>query len=104
MNGVDMLRLSDNAVAALENARAAGGVPDSYGLRLSGNQEPDGHVVVNLAFVEGPDATDQVTEQSGTEVYVAPEVADPLSTAVLDVLADDEAGLQLVFRDQQPGD
>ena len=99
-----MLRLSENAAAALENARAAGGVPESYGVRLSGGQEPDGDIVVNLAFVPAPEPADQVTEQSGTDVYVAPEVAAPLSRAVMDVRDDDGAGLHLVFREQRPGE
>ena len=35
-----MLRVSENAAAALANARAAEGLPESYGVRLSGKQEP----------------------------------------------------------------
>lgn len=98
-----MLRLSENAAAALENVRVAEGVPESYGVRLSGGQEPDGNIVINVAFVETPEDADQVTEQSGTEVYIAPEVADPLSTAMMDVQAADD-GLQLVFRSQDRQD
>lgn len=98
-----MLRLSENAAAVLENVRAAEGVPESYGVRLSGGQEPDGSIMISLAFIESPEEADQVTEQSGTDVYVAAEVAEPLSTAVMDV-QDGDAGPQLVFREQHPGE
>lgn len=94
-----MLRVSENAAAALENVRSAEGVPESYGVRLSGDQNPTGDIAISLAFVQAPEAADQVTEQSGTDVYVAPEVAEPLSKAVMDV-QDSDAGLQLVFRPQ----
>lgn len=94
-----MLLLSENAAAALENVRTAQGVPESYGVRLSGGQEPSGDITINLAFVEAPAEADQVTEQSGLDVYVAPEVSGPLSTAVMDVQDSDE-GLHLVFRPQ----
>lgn len=96
-----MLRVSENAAAALENVRSAEGIPESYGVRLSGGQQPSGDVVIDVAFVEAGEDTDQVTEQSGTDVYVAPELAEPLSTAVMDV-QDSETGLQLVFRPQSP--
>lgn len=92
-----MLRVSENAAAALANARAAEGIPESYGVRVSGGQQPDGDIVISLSFVDAPEQADEVTEQAGTDVYVAPEVAPALSTAVMDVQADDD-GLQLVFR------
>ena len=96
-----MLRVSENAAAALENIRTAEGVPESYGIRVSGSQEPTGDIVISLAFVEAPEEADQVTEQAGTDVYVAPDVAEPLSSAVMDV-QDSEEGMQLVFRAQDP--
>ena len=94
-----MLRVSENASAVLENVRSAEGVPESYGVRLSGGQNPKGEVEISVAFAEAPQEADQIIEQSGTDVYVAPEVATPLSTAVMDV-QDTDAGLQLVFRPQ----
>lgn len=96
-----MLRLSENATAALDNVRAAQGLPESYGVRLSGGQQPDGNLIVNLDFVETPQEADQVIEQPGADVYVAPEIAGPLSSALMDVRAADE-GLELVLREQDP--
>jgi Fe-S cluster assembly iron-binding protein IscA len=95
-----MLQVSENAVAALENIRSTEGVPESYGVRVSGGQEAGGDIVISLAFVETPAEADQVTEQAGTEIYVAPEVAEPLSAAVMDV-HDSDDGLQLVIRPQR---
>lgn len=94
-----MLRVSENAAAALENVRSTEGIPEPYGVRVSGGQQPSGGIVIHLDFVETPEDADQVIEQSGTEVYVAPEVAEPLSTAVMDV-RQGEAGLELIFRPQ----
>ncbi len=94
-----MLKLSENAAAALENIRRIEGIPESHGIRLTGGQQPTGDVEVRLEFVEAPPEDDQVTEQAGIEVYVDPEVADPLSDAVMDV-QDTAEGLSFVFRPQ----
>jgi len=95
-----MLQLSENAAAALENIRRLEGIPESHGTRLTGGQQPDGEIEVRLEFVETPAETDQVAEQAGTEVFVDPEVATPLSGAVMDV-QDSEEGLSFVFRPQR---
>lgn len=94
-----MLRVSENAAAALESIRRIEGIPESHGTRLTGGQQPSGDVVVRLEFVETPEEADQVTEQAGTEVYVYPEVAGPLAEAVMDV-QDSDDGLSFVFRPQ----
>ena len=94
-----MLQLTESAAAALESIRRIEEIPDSHGTRLTGGPQPDGDLAVRLEFVEGPAEGDQVTAQGGTEVYVDPEVAEPLSEAVMDV-RDDESGLAFVFRRQ----
>jgi Fe-S cluster assembly iron-binding protein IscA len=66
-------------------------------VRLSGSTNESGQPVIRIAFVEAPDQADHVAERSGTEVYVAPEVAEPLSDAVMDI-EDTDVGPQLVFR------
>ncbi len=94
-----MLEVSEKAAAALEDVRRNEGIPDSHGTRLTVGQQPGGDLVVRLEFVETPDEADQVTEQSGTEVYIDPELAEPLSSAVMDVTRGDE-GVSFVFRPQ----
>jgi Fe-S cluster assembly iron-binding protein IscA len=94
-----MLQITENAALTLAKVRDAQGIPASHGVRLSGSTNESGQHVVRIAFVEAPDQADHVAEQTGTEVYLAPEVADPLSDAVMDV-EETEAGPQLIFRPQ----
>lgn len=91
-----MLKLSENAAAALENLRESEGVPANHGARITGGQQPGGDVVVKLEFVETPPAEDKVAEQAGTEVFVDPEVAGVLSDTVMEV-EDRGEGLAFVF-------
>jgi Fe-S cluster assembly iron-binding protein IscA len=94
-----MLQVTDTAAAVLREAREAQDLPDSFGVRISGQPTPTGEMTVALAFSEGPGDNDQVTEQEGTQVFVAPEVAEPLSEAVIDV-EDTAEGPQLSIRVQ----
>jgi Fe-S cluster assembly iron-binding protein IscA len=96
-----VLQVTENAAAALESIRQMEGIPESHGTRLTGGPQPDGDIAVRLEFVESPVETDQVTKQGETEVYVDPEVAQPLAEAVMDV-QDSEEGLAFVFRPQMP--
>ncbi|HJR91506.1 MAG TPA: hypothetical protein VJ938_03620 [Acidimicrobiia bacterium] len=91
-----MLKLSDNAAAALENLRQAEGIPESHDARLTGGAQPSGDIVVRLEFVENRDQEDAVAEQAGTEILVDPELAEPLSDVVLDV-EDTGEGLSFIF-------
>jgi Fe-S cluster assembly iron-binding protein IscA len=95
-----MLELTESAAAALDSLRRNEGIPESHGTRLTGGLRPEGNLEVRLEFVETPDEADQITEQSGTEMYIDPEVAEPLSSAVMDVSRGDE-GLSFVFRPKE---
>ena len=94
-----MLQVSDSAAAVLQEARTAQDLPDTYGVRISGAATPAGELEVALGFEEGPNENDQVTEQAGTRIFVAPEVAEPLADTVLD-LEDTPSGPQLAIRRQ----
>lgn len=80
-----ILQVSETAVSVLEEARTAQEIPGTFGVRIFANAGEDGQGSVALAFTEEPIAGDQVTEQSGTEIYVAPDLAEPLASSVLDV-------------------
>ena len=80
-----MLKVSDSAVSVLEETRTAQEVPESYGVRVFANADESGQPTLALAFAEQPAEGDEVTQQHGTQVYVAPEVAEPLADSVLDV-------------------
>ncbi len=91
-----MLQVSDSAVNVLQEARATQEVPDSFGVRVFAQADESGQAGLALAFAEEPAEGDQVTEQSGTEIYVAPELAEPLAESKLDV-EDTPEGPQLAL-------
>ena len=80
-----MLQVTESAVSVLRETRAAQEIPDSFGVRVFANADENGQATLALAFAEEPDEGDQVTEQDGTEIYVAPELAEPLADSKLDV-------------------
>lgn len=96
-----MLQLSEQAAVALEAIRRSQGIPESHGTRLSPATNPGGELAIELAFVEEAEEGDQVAEHANTEVYVDPELAEPLSDAVMDV-ENREEGLTFVFRTGAP--
>ncbi len=97
-----MLKITDAAVAALEEARAAQEVPEDHGVRVSAQPDPNdaANTVLALGFIEEPAEGDQVTDQAGTEIYIAPEVAEPLAGTVLDIEQTPE-GAQLILKPQE---
>jgi Fe-S cluster assembly iron-binding protein IscA len=80
-----MLQVTDSAISVLQEARAAQELPESVGVRVFAQTGNDGQAALAVAFAEAPMEGDQVTEQGGTEIYVAPEVAEPLADSMLDV-------------------
>lgn len=91
-----MLKLSENAAAALENIRASQGVPAEQGTRLTGEQSPEGGLALRLEFVDEVPETDQAIEEAGTEIYLDSRVVAPLENTTMDV-RDTEDGLAFVF-------
>ncbi len=80
-----MLQVTHSALAALGEARAAQGVPDSFGVRVFAQARENGQATVALAFAEHAAEGDLVIQRGNTEIYVAPELAKRLSSSVLDV-------------------
>ncbi len=80
-----MFQVTHSALAALGEARAAQGVPDSFGVRVFAQTRENGQATVALAFAEHPAEGDQVIQRGNTEIYVAPDLAATLSYSVLDV-------------------
>ena len=94
-----MLQITPGAATFLSELRRGQDVPDTYGLRIfPESTEPD-EVTVALGFTDAPADGDQVTEQDGLRVFVAPELAAPLDDAAIDVTAE-EGTPRLVFRPQ----
>ena len=80
-----MLQVTSDAANVLAEAREAQELPEDYGVRVFAHADESGQASLALAFAEQPSEGDQVTEQDGTEVYVAPELAEPLADSTLDV-------------------
>jgi Fe-S cluster assembly iron-binding protein IscA len=91
-----VLQVSDSAVSVLQEARSAQDIPDEFGIRVFAQPDESGEAALALAFAEEPVEGDQVTEQQGQAIYVAPELAEPLAGTVLDV-ADTPEGPQLTL-------
>lgn len=89
-----MLQVTDSAVSMLQEARAAQEVPDSFGVRVFAHADESGEASLALAFAEAPGEGDEVTEQGGTEIYIAPELAEPLAGSML-AIEDTPEGQQL---------
>jgi Fe-S cluster assembly iron-binding protein IscA len=97
-----LFQVSDSAVSVLREARAAQDIPDTFGVRVSAQADESGQAALALAFAERPADGDEVTEQGGTEIYVAPELAEPLATTMLDIEQTPEGPqLALVAQDDE---
>lgn len=86
-------------MTTFEQAKGAQDLPDSAGVRIFAQRDEQGEVGIALAFAEEPLDGDQVTETDGTQVFVAPELAEPLADSVLDV-QQSEQGTELVLTNQ----
>jgi Fe-S cluster assembly iron-binding protein IscA len=95
-----MLQLTETAATRITEVRRDQGLPETFGVRVSGAATPDGKVALQVAFSEGPVEGDQIDEQHGTRVFVAPEVAEPLEEVELDVEGEAAEGVQLILRPQ----
>lgn len=96
-----MLKLSENAAAALENIRESQGIPEDQDTRLTADEGQTGGLALRLEFVEDVPETDEMVEQAGTEIHLDARVVKPLENTVMDVRDTDE-GLAFVFRSQTP--
>jgi Fe-S cluster assembly iron-binding protein IscA len=96
-----VLEITHGAAALLTELRESQDVPDSYGVRVFPEATQPGEVTIGLGFADGPAEGDQVTEQEGLKVFVAPELASPLEGAAIDV-AQENGASRLIFRPQEP--
>jgi Fe-S cluster assembly iron-binding protein IscA len=104
---IPMLQCTPAAAATLDQVREQQGLPETYGLRIFPAQSPEGQMTLGLGFAEAPEDGDQVGEQHGTRLFVAPELAEELSDMALDIepdpTQDGGSAPQLVLR-RSPGD
>lgn len=94
-----MLQITPDAATFLSELRRGHDMPDTYGLRVFPESTAPGEVSIGLGFTDTPLDGDQVTEQDGLRVFVAPELAEPLDDAEIDV-AGENGTPRIVFRPQ----
>lgn len=90
-----MLQISEAAKAVIRQVRTENELPDTTAMRISAVDVPGG-IGIGFTFTQGPEAGDQaIAEQEDFRVYLASELAVPLSDAVLEAT---EAGGGLELR------
>jgi Fe-S cluster assembly iron-binding protein IscA len=82
----------------LKEERSQRGLPETFGLRVAPT-ESDSSSPLHLAFTDQPTAGDEVSETNGLRVFVAADIAEPLTEQAIDT-QDSDAGASLVIRDQ----
>jgi Fe-S cluster assembly iron-binding protein IscA len=95
-----VLQITHDAARLIVDLRRGQDLPDDHGLRVFAEASEPGEVTIALGFTDQPAKGDQVTEQEGLKVFVAPEVAAPLEDAAIDVTPADDGAQRLVFRPQ----
>lgn len=94
-----MLQVTEAAMGALKALRTESEASDDAAARFQ-LMTAGGRQGIGFAFPEDPIEGDQkVADDGGLQVYVAPELAEPLSGAVVDA-RNSEAGTELFLRDQ----
>jgi Fe-S cluster assembly iron-binding protein IscA len=78
-----MLTLTQPAATMLTDVRSQQGIPDDALLRIAG--ATDGQQGISLGFVDEPMEGDRTADAHGLAFCVAPEVADALDAAKIDV-------------------
>jgi Fe-S cluster assembly iron-binding protein IscA len=90
-----VLTISQTAASALDRSRSQQGIPDDVTLRVAPAEQAPSEGL-SLKFVDQPHDGDQTGTAHGLAFCVAPEVADALSDARIDVRPADD-GAQLVI-------
>jgi Fe-S cluster assembly iron-binding protein IscA len=98
--GENVLQITHAAAELLEEVRREQDVPEDHGLRVFAETANPEEVTIGLGFTETPADGDLVSEQEGLKVFVAPEVAAPLSDSAIDVTPGNNGATRLVFRPQ----
>lgn len=98
-----MFRVTSAAAATLlEACQEEGMTSESAGVRVAGTVDESGTLSLEIMLQEEPEPTDQVTDQEGIRVFVAPQVAESLAGLELDVTEGDETS-KLRLQDQGSG-
>jgi hypothetical protein len=98
-----MLQVTDAAVSVLKSEVLREGEPleqePATAVRIRTAVTDDGRQALTLQPVMGPEPGDATTEAMNLDVFVAPELAGPLDSAVLDVEPTPE-GPEIILRER----
>jgi Fe-S cluster assembly iron-binding protein IscA len=97
-----MLQMTTRAAALLNQIRSTSDIPVDAGVRVYAEQATGDQVSIGVGFIDNPMPGDQVIEQEGVKLFVAPEVAAPLDNTIIDVTRDNGES-QLIFTPQPAG-
>lgn len=95
-----MLQVTEAAVSILRQAVERPEVPGTA-IRIEPVQTPTGTPGIGFQPVTGPNEGDAEGQAPGIDVFVAPELSEPLDEAVLDARQTPE-GTELFVRPQAP--
>lgn len=96
-----MLQVTEAAVSVLRQTIEQPGVP-AAAVRIQPVRTPEGGTGISFEPVSSPQQGDAESEAPGLDVFVAPELSDPLDEAVLDARQTQE-GAELFVRPQGQG-
>ena len=98
-----MLQITDAAMGVLREVRASSEAPEDASARFALTTQ-EGQQGIGFMFSTDPVEGDKkVADDGELEVYVAPELLEPLGGAVVDATATDQ-GTELVLREREsPG-
>ncbi|GAA4224416.1 hypothetical protein GCM10022254_03800 [Actinomadura meridiana] len=81
-----MLALTDGAVAAIRTMTSRPGLAPGTGLRIA--PEPDDPASLVLRLADAPEPGDELLDDGGARLFLAPRAARELAGRTLDVRAD----------------
>jgi Fe-S cluster assembly iron-binding protein IscA len=98
-----MVKITEKAAALLSEARASSGAPQQFGVRFYVIADsPAQGKSLGFEFVDSPEPRDEVDEQQGLPVYVAPELTTVAADGTVDARETDGRN-QLVLRPASNG-
>ncbi len=95
-----MLQMTQAAATLLNEIRSTSEIPAQAGVRVYPEKLGESEVSIGVGFVDDPMPGDQVSEQEGIRLFVAPEIAGPLDATKIDVTRSD-GETQLIFCPQE---
>jgi iron-sulfur cluster assembly protein len=93
-----MLTLTNQAVAAIRDLTTRSGLPAETGLRISAEDGGAGGLALSLS--DGPQAGDQVIEDSDVHVFVQSDAVASLDDKALDAQVNEDGEVSFMLQPQ----